>query len=254
MVGNDSGPFGILRRQFSEAFNKGWEGPIMVGGVFESMAQQERKDTGEGSNVVVFEVGLQVVDLFREGKIEDGILFSVIARRDSDGVSDGMFAHPRFKGRGVFGIRADVDGEEDEVGCIIDREFNSANVEKADPILSNNVCLEGIVSDLGRMAEDAKANMVRVEDGSHLEESNSMHGGRKVNFEKVGSINDLFLGEGCRGASKEASSSVALGHVELGKDKGTNLKNGEGHFEGKRLIFGRSSYLRSGRKSEFLRR
>ena len=165
-----------------------------------------------------------------------------------------MLAHPRFEGRWVFGIRADANGDEDELGCIINRAFSSVNVEKVGSILSDNVHLEGIVSDLGRMAKDAKADMVRVEDGSHLEESYSMHGGRKVNFEKVGGINDLLFGEGCRGASKEASSSIVVSHVELAKDKSMNLRNSEGHFEGKRLSFGSSSFLRSGRKSEILRR
>ena len=62
--------------------------------------------------------------------------------------------------------------------CIIEREFGNANVDEVGPILSDNVHLEGIVSDLGRMAKDVKADMVRVEDGSHLKESNSTHGGQ----------------------------------------------------------------------------
>ena len=114
MVGNGSGPFGILGRQFGEAFDEGGEVPgIMVGGVGKSIAWWKRKDAGEGSDVVVFEVFLRFSVLFREGKIEDGILFSVAARRDGDGVSDGMLACPRFKGRWVFRIRGDVDGDED---------------------------------------------------------------------------------------------------------------------------------------------
>ena len=148
-----------------------------------------------------------------------------------------MLARPRFKGRGVFRIGADFDSDEDELGDIIERKFGGANVGEGDPVQANNARLEGIVSDLGRMAKDAKAILAGVEDGSHLEEGDSMHGGRKVNFKKVDGIGDLLFSEGGMGASEVAGSITLFGPVELGKDKGASLRNGEGHLGGQKIEF-----------------
>ena len=52
-------------------------------------------------------------------------------------------------------------------------------MEKAAAIMSDKVLVEGVVSNLSRVAEDTESGMVGVEKGSHLKESNSAHGGRR---------------------------------------------------------------------------
>ena len=130
VVFDGSGPFGILGRQFSETFDEGKEVGLVsiVQCAGKAMARWKREDAGKGSDVVVFEDFRQVGNQVREGKIEAEVLFGVVVRREGDGVSDGMLAHPRFKGRGVFRIGADFDGNKDELGDIVEREFSGANV------------------------------------------------------------------------------------------------------------------------------
>ena len=210
--------------------------PPQLGGIVQgarkAMARWKREDAGEGSNVVVFEDCRWVGNQVGEGKIEAEVLFSVVVRGEGDGVNDGMLAHPGFKGRGVFGIGADFDGDKDELGDIVEREFSGANVDEGGPIQADNACLEGVIGDLGRFTKDAKAILAGVEDDSHLEDGNSTHGGRKVNFEKVDGVSDLLFGKGGMPASEAASSITLFGLVELGEDKGANVRNKEGHLGG----------------------
>lgn len=98
--------------------------------------------------------------------------------RDDDGFGDGVLARPRFKGRGVFRVGVDLDGDEDELGGVVERKFSSADGDEGDPVLADDAGLVGVVGDLGGIAEDAEAILARVEDGCSLEKGDSAHGGR----------------------------------------------------------------------------
>ena len=147
-----------------------------------------------------------------------------------------MLACPRFEGRGVFGVSVDLDGNEDEFGGIIERKFSGADGDEGDPILADDASLVGIIGDLGRIAEDAKTILARVEDGCSLEKGDSMHGGREVEVEEVGGIGDLLFGEGGLPATEVASSKTLFSQVELVVDKGVSIRGRERHVGGQKIV------------------
>ena len=77
------------------------------------------------------------MDGVREWKIVSNVIVIVVIGRDSNGESDGVFAGPRFEGRGFFGVRVDVDEHIDKFSGIINGEFDGGQMEKAATVMSD---------------------------------------------------------------------------------------------------------------------
>ena len=200
---------------------------------------------------MVFEGGIRVGDGIREGKSVDDVILIIIVGRDSNGMSDGVLAGPRFKGRGFLRIGVDMDEDVDKFSLVVDGEFDGGQMEKAGAIMSNQVFVEGVVSDLSRVAQDKESVGVGVEKGGHLEESNSLHGWGKIDFEEVDGIDDFVFGEGSRGASKEAGGVIAFSGIEITENKGMDLGKVDGHVWRLKMVFWKLKVLRSERKVNF---
>ena len=103
--------------------------------------------------------------------------------------------------------------------------------------MSNQVFVEGDVGDLSRVAQDTESTGAWVEKGSHLEESDSMHGWGKIDLQEVDGIDIFILGEGSGGASEEASGVAAFGGIEIAENKGMDLGKVEGHVWRLKMVF-----------------
>ena len=129
-----------------------------------------------------------------------------------------------------------MDEHVNKFSWIIDGEFNGSEMEKASAIMADEVLVEGVVSDLGRVAQEMESIGVGVEKGGYLEEGNGAHGQGKIGLEEADSVDNFILSKGSRGASKEAGHIVEFDGLKITKNEGMNLMKVEGHVGRLRMV------------------